>query len=222
MLLNAEIKDDSYSDLPRQQEAKYAHPEQTYLKADASTGQRYVDLNAAAKTYIGPWLFGQQQVETFVGRLKAQWSQWCPVPAGIADGVLLRGNVMYENPNHTYRMSNDTYEGVIRTEGGVRYFQGQTTHTFYGRNFPGGSMRVQANLNIALTERFASNPMVVAPSRQVANARSYAQRPYAGGYNGSYAANGSGQQYGRPGVSNAAAIQTTNTATYSQEPDSGF
>lgn len=218
MLLNAEIKDDAYSDLPRQQEAQYAHPAQTYLKADAATGQHYVDLNAAAKTYVGAWLFGRQQVETFVGRLKAQWQQWCPVPAGIADGVLLRGNVMYENGDRGYRMSNDTYEGVLRTEGGVRCFQGQTTHTFYGRNFPGGSLRVQANLNIPLTQRLAYNPMVVMPSRQVASAPArYSGQSY--GY-----ANGYGQrQYCQPDrQAYATPMPAASTATYSQEPDSGF
>lgn len=167
MLLNAEIKDDNYAELPRQQlQAQYAPATNTYLRADASTGKNYVDLNAAAKSYAGAWLFGSENVECFVGNLKAQWQQWCPIPAGIADGVLLRGNVIYQNPDKTYRTSSDQYEGVIRTRGHERIFEGKTQHTFYGSNFPGGSFKVVANLSIPLTQKLAYNPMIPMPSRQ--------------------------------------------------------
>jgi len=170
MLLDAEIKDDSYNEMPRQQlQAQYAQPTNTYLRADASTGKNYIDLNAAAKSYAGAWLFGTENVQCFVGTLKAQWQQWCPIPAGIADGVLMRGNVIYQNPDKTYRTSSDQYEGVIRTVHGERIFEGETQHTFYGRNLPNGSMRVVAKLSIPLTKRLAYNPMIVLPSRQNAD-----------------------------------------------------
>lgn len=166
MLLTAEIKDDNYQELPRQAETQYAPPSQTYLKADASTGRNYVDLNAAAKTYDGAWLFGREHVEMNVSGMRAEWQQWCPVPAGIADGVLLRGNVIYQNNDGSYRMSSDQFEGILRTEGGQRYFDGKTQHTFHSNNLPGGSMRVVANLHIALTQQLAYNPMIVLPHRQ--------------------------------------------------------
>lgn len=209
MLLNAEIKDDGYADLPRQQQAQYAAPAPTYLKADASSGKHYVDLNEAAKTYSGAWLFGTEQISVYVGALKAQWRQWCPIPAGIADGVLLRGNVIYQN-NGQSRMSNDIYEGVIRTEHGTRYFRGQTTHTFYGRNFPGGSIRVKADLNIALTQRLAYNPMMVSPVQQQQNQNQYANQQAQPYY----------QPYRQPYYRNVAA-QNAATETY-QQGDSGF
>ncbi|HEY9733509.1 MAG TPA: hypothetical protein V6C89_16440 [Drouetiella sp.] len=167
MLLDAEVKDDNYADMPRQQlQAQYAHPANSYLRSDASTGKNYIDLNAAVKSYSGAWLFGSENVECFVGNLKAQWQQWCPIPAGIADGVLMRGNVIYQNPGNTYRTSSDQFEGVIRTEHGERIFEGETQHTFYGKNFPGGSLKVVAKLSIPLTQRLAHNPMIVLPSRQ--------------------------------------------------------
>ncbi|HEY9677673.1 MAG TPA: hypothetical protein V6C76_06675 [Drouetiella sp.] len=166
-LLNAEIKDDNYDTLPRQQlQAQYAQPANTYLKADASTGKNYVDLNAAAKGYFGPWLFGSEHVQVHYQGIHAQWQQWVPVPAGIADGVLLRGNVMYENPNGSYNTSNDKFEGTIRTSFGERVFEGETQHTFYGRDLPNGSMVVVAKLSIPLNQRLAHNPMMVSPSQQ--------------------------------------------------------
>jgi len=179
MLLNAEIKDDNYADLPRQQlQAQYVHPTNTYLRADASTGKHYIDLNAAAKNYNGAWLFGSENVECFVGNLKAQWQQWCPVPAGIADGVMMRGNVIYQNNDKSYRTSTDQFEGVIRTVHGERVFEGETQHTFYGRNFPNGALTVVAKLSIPLTKQLAYNPMIVLPSRQNADYKSNSyQRP---------------------------------------------
>lgn len=170
MLLTAEIKDDNYTDLPRAQEVQTAPPAAQYLKADVSTGQNYVDLNAAAHSYSGPWLFGRQHIQITVGDTDAQWDQWLPVPAGIADGVMLRGNVIYENPNGSYRMSDDRFEGVIRTEAQLRYFEGRTQHTFVGAN----PMRVAANLTIPFTQVLPYNPMVVLPSKQIA----VAQSPY--------------------------------------------
>lgn len=231
MLLNAEIKDEGYADLPRQQQAQYAQPTQTYLKADASTGKNYIDLNAAAKTYNGAWLFGQEHVECYVGRLKAQWLQWCPVPAGIADGVLLRGNVIYQNADKTYTMSSDQYEGVLRTEGHERIFIGKTQHTFHGSNLPNGSMRVVADLRINLNERLAYNPMVSLPSQQIAQRpNSYQSAPY-----GQYGQQGYGSEqqasYGAP-QSYGSGYSTQNQQPASnynagyggggQAPDSGF
>jgi hypothetical protein len=217
MLLNAEIKDDHFSELPRQQlQAQYAYPAATYLKADASTGKHYIDLNAAAKSYAGAWLFGTQNVQVFVGNLKAQWVQWCPVPAGIGDGVLLRGNVIYEYPNKSYRTSKDMYEGVIRTANGERFFEGQTQHTFSGSNVPNGYLKVVANLNIPLTQRLAYNPMIVMPSKQRANAnRLYAsQQSETAAYSNAY------QTYSQPAAQPSA--QTYSSGSSDQEPDSGF
>lgn len=213
MLLNAEIKDDTYADLPRQQQAQYAYPAQTYLKADASTGRNYVDLNEAAKTYRGAWLFGEQTVEMYVDGLQAHWRQWCPIPAGIPDGVLLRGTVVYANPDKTYRKSNDTYEGTLQTMDGVRHFIGQTTHTFVSRYLPGGTARVEARLDIPLTQTFAYNPMSVPPNRQETYARqNYTRQPYYYRPNQPYQQN----------YQSVAANQQAQTQTYGQEPDSGF
>ena len=159
MQLTAEIKDDNYQELPRQQEAMYAKSTDTFLRADASTGKHYYDLNAASKTYSGPWLFGKEHVEVNVNRMKGQWVQWCPIPADIRDGVLMRGNVIYQNPDGTYRQSSDVYEGVIETHGD-RYFVGRTQHTFVSPNLPGGAMKVVANIRICLNERMAYNPMI--------------------------------------------------------------
>jgi hypothetical protein len=216
LLLNAEIKDDGYTDLPRQQQAQYAYPATTYLKSDAASGRHYVDLNEAAKSYSGAWLFGKQQIDILVGNLKAQWQQWCPVPAGIADGVLLKGNVIYQNHNGTYRVSDDVYEGEVHTEGGVRYFQGRTTHTFYGQNYPNGSIRVQAQLNIPLTERLAYNPMVVTPRKQIAYTRDGAENQPGGYRHQQYY-----RKYQQPYNENAATYQNAETESY-QQPDAGF
>lgn len=162
MQLTAEVKYDGYDDLPRQQEVAYANSANTYLKADASTGKHYYDLNAASKGYSGPWLFGKQKVEVNVNGMRGQWIQWCPVPADIRDGVLMRGNVIYQNSDGSYRMSPDVYEGVVESEHGFeggRYFVGRTQHTFYSRNLPGGQMKVVANLRIHLDQRLPYNPM---------------------------------------------------------------
>lgn len=162
MQLQAEVKYDGYDDLPRQQEVKYADSTATYLKADASTGKHFYDLNAASKTYSGPWLFGKQKVEVNLRGMRGQWIQWCPVPADVKDGVLLRGNVIYQNGDGSYRLSPDVYEGVIESEHGFeggRYFVGRTQHTFVSNNLPGGQLRVVANLRIHLDQRLAYNPM---------------------------------------------------------------
>jgi hypothetical protein len=163
MQLTAEIKDDNYADLPRQQEAIYAKSTDTLLRADASTGKHYYDLNAAAKSYSGPWLFGRQHVQVSVNGMNAQWMQWCPVPADIRDGVMMRGNVIYQNQNGTYRTSSDVYEGVIESEHGFeggKYFVGRTQHTFFANNLPGGKLQVVANIKIHLNERLPYNPMM--------------------------------------------------------------
>lgn len=211
MLLNAEIKDDNYADLPRQQlQAQYAQPTNTYLRADASTGKHYIDLNAAAKNYNGAWLFGSENVQCFVGNLKAQWQQWCPVPAGIADGVMMRGNVIYQNDDKSYRTSNDQFEGVIRTVHGERVFEGETQHTFYGRNFPNGSLTVVAKLSIPLTKQLAYNPMIVLPSRQSAEYKSNSyQRPVVASSYSNY------QRYDQP-RSQGAAGQSIAQPQYGQ------
>lgn len=206
MQLTAEIKEDHYNELPRQPESAAIYPAAGYVKTDASTGRNYIDLNAAAQTYSGAWLFGKENVQVSVNGMNGQWTQWCPVPAGIADGVWLRGNVIYQAGSGSgYRTSNDRYEGVIRTEFGTRYFRGRTQHTFVSRNLPGGSMQVVANLRIPLTQQLAYNPMVQIPSVQTANAARYASPP---------------QQ--------AYAPQTVRTYApqdgygYAQQPDAGF
>ena len=182
MLLTGEVKDKDYQDPPRQQEALYAHSSDQYLKADAETGKHYYDLNAANKSYAGPWLFGKENVQVFVDGMKAQWLQWCPVPADLRDGVFLRGNVIYENPNGSYRMSTDLFEGVLHTEGRHRFFVGRTQHTFYGRNLPEGSLKVIANLNIALNQRLAHNPMMIPPPATESGANAYLPQNYSQNY----------------------------------------
>lgn len=197
MQLNAEIKDDNYQELPRQQEAMYAKSTDTFLRADASTGKHYYDLNAASKTYSGPWLFGRERVEVNVDRMKGNWVQWCPVPADIRDGVLMRGNVIYQNQDGTYRQSSDVYEGVIETHGD-RYFVGRTQHTFVSPNLPGGQMKVVANIRICLNERLSYNPMIprsqqssmasAPPQQQSYPQYQQQQQPAAASY-GNYATN---------------------------------
>lgn len=231
MLLDAEIKDDNYADMPRQQlQAQYAQPTNNFLRSDASTGKHYIDLNAAVKSYNGAWLFGSEHVECFVGALKAQWEQWCPIPAGIADGVMMRGNVIYQNADKSYRTSSDQFEGVIRTVHGERVFEGETQHTFYGSNFPGGSIKVVAKLSIPLTKRLAYNPMIVLPSRQNAGYNSgSSQRPVMASNYSNYQRYDQptqeysqySQQYQQP--SPVPPSQRPYTATYSnQEQDGGF
>ncbi len=186
MQLTAEVKDDNYQEMPRQQEAMYAKSTDTFLRADASTGKHYYDLNAATKSYCGPWLFGTEHVAVNVDRMRGQWIQWCPIPADIRDGVLMRGNVIYQNPNGTYRMSTDVYEGVIETHGD-RYFVGKTQHTFQAPSLPGGRMQVVANIRIRLNERLAYNPMMPrSQPSQVASAPAnygqYRQQPPVAAY----------------------------------------
>jgi hypothetical protein len=165
MLLTGEVKDKSYEEPPRQQEALYAHSADQYLRADASTGKHYYDLNAANKSYAGPWLFGKEHVETMYEGRKAQWMQWCPVPADLRDSIFVRGNVIYENPDGTSRVSTDLFEGVLRTEDRRRFFIGRTQHTFVGSNLPNGAIKVVANLNICLNQRLPYNPLMVPPAR---------------------------------------------------------
>jgi len=176
MLLQGEVKDKGYAELPRQQEALYAHSSDVFMKADAQTGKHYYDLNAANKSYSGPWLFGKEHVQVFVRNLKAQWMQWCPIPADLRDGVPVRGNVIYEDSDGRNRMSNDMFEGVVRTEHGGRYFLGQTQHTFYDREFPSGQFRVVADLRIFLNQRLPYNPMMFGTNQNQAPA-TYAQQP---------------------------------------------
>jgi hypothetical protein len=176
MLLTGEVKDKGYEEPPRQQEAQYAQSSDMYLKSDAQTGRHFYDLNAANKSYAGPWLFGKENVECMVGRLKAQWVQWCPVPADLRDGIFMRGNVIYENPNGTSRGSTDLFEGELRTENGNRFFLGRTQHTFYGNNLPGGSLKVIANLNICLNQRLPYNPLMMPPAQVAAQNQQYRPR----------------------------------------------
>lgn len=173
MLLNAEIKDDHYVEMPRQQEAQYAYPAARYLKADASTGQSYIDLNAAARSYSGPWLMGHQSLNAASGEHSITWYQSCLVPAGIADGVLIRGNVIYQNPDGSYRLSNDSFEGVLRTGTDYRYFEGQTQHTFPLKDPPYGELHLLGQLLTPLTQTMPYNPMIAIQ----ANAAPAPQRP---------------------------------------------
>ncbi|MBC7997416.1 MAG: hypothetical protein IAF58_05715 [Leptolyngbya sp.] len=190
MQLTAEVKDDNYAEMPRQQEAIYAKSTDTFLRADASSGRHYYDLNAASKTYSGPWLFGRQHIEVSVNGMKGQWVQWCPVPADIRDGVLLRGNVIYQNQNGTYHMSSDVYEGIIETHGG-REFVGKTQHTFVANNLPGGKMQVVSNIRIKLDERLAYNPMLPRSQPSTASSGGYQNaqtfEPAVASYSNSYA-----------------------------------
>lgn len=176
MQLEAEVKDNIYADLPRVQDPVYVHPATSYLKAEAKTGRRFVDLNAACKSYTGPWMFGSENVQVLVGNLRAQWIQWCPIPAGIGDGILLKGNVIYQNPDGSHKMSGDMYEGMIVSEPAGRFFEGKTQHTFYGRNFPGGALKVVANVRILLSQHLAYNPLMVHPRVQAARSKTTAAR----------------------------------------------
>lgn len=207
MLLQGEIKDTHHRELPKQEEPLYGNSANTFLKSDASTGRHYYDLNAAMQNYRGPWLFGHEHVEVFVGRLKAQWEQFCPVPADLGDGILMKGNVVYRQPDGSWRKSNDAYEGVLRTKHGLdggRYFLGRTQHTFFGRNFPNGRLTVEANLNIHLNQHSAGNPLIPVPARPAAQA--YTQSSYTGpsvmsypeydsSYGGSYGSSYGGGSY---------------------------
>jgi hypothetical protein len=159
MLLNAEIKDDHYTELPRQQEPQYAYPAAKYLKADAATGQSYIDLNAAAHSYSGPWLRGHQSITASSNDISIDWGQSCLVPAGIADGVMIRGSVIYKNPDGSYRMSQDAFEGVLRTGPQYRYFEGQTQHTYHSPDVPFGVLHLTGQLETPLTETLPYNPM---------------------------------------------------------------
>lgn len=160
LLLNGEVKEDAVKELPRQQEPLYARSSDNYVKMDAGTGRQYYDLNAATRSYRGAWLYGSEHIQVYVGPLKAQWDQWCPIPADIPDGVLIKGGVVYQQPNGSWNPSADEFEGVLRTMGGVRYFIGKTQHTFSGRNVPNGMMKVVANMNVKLTGSASSNPLV--------------------------------------------------------------
>lgn len=154
----------------------------TYLKSDAKSGSHYVDLNAAMTGgYRGAWLYGSEHIVTHVGKLRAEWEQFCPVPADIRDGILLKGNVFYRHNNGNWVKSPDRYEGVLRTVHGAnggRYFVGRTQHTFHSRRFKGGSLRVQAHLNIRLSHRAPSNPLFKVPARNKALVHHYQRRTY--------------------------------------------
>lgn len=160
MLLNAEIKDDNYAEMPRQPEPQYAYPAAKYLKADAASGQSYVDLNAAAQGYSGPWLMGRQTVSSSAQDITIDWHQSCLVPAGIADGVLIKGNVIYQNRDGTYRLSADQFEGVLRTGPQYRYFEGQTQHTYHAADVPFGELHLNGQLMTPLTQTLPYNPMI--------------------------------------------------------------
>jgi hypothetical protein len=188
MLLQGEVKDNSVVELPKQYDTEYgaaaaAAPE-TCLKADAQTGRHYVDLNAAMTTYQGAWLYGHEHVIVYVGKLKADWEQFCPIPADVRDGVLMKGNVLYRNADGTWRKSNDQFEGTLSTQpgsGGGRWFVGRTQHTFLGSNIPGGKLCVVANLNMHLSQSSPSNPLVTIPkprAEQQNEPASYTQRAY--------------------------------------------
>lgn len=160
MLLNAEIKDDNYVEMPRQQQPEYAYPAAKYLKADASTGQHYIDLNAAAQSYPGPWLMGRQTVSGSANEMNISWHQSCLIPAGIADGVLIKGNVIYQQPDGTYRLSPDQFEGVLRTGPQYRYFEGQTQHTYHSQEVAFGELHMTGQLMTPLTQSLPYNPMI--------------------------------------------------------------
>ncbi len=132
-------------------------------------------------TYRGAWLYGQEHIHVLVGRMKAEWEQFCPVPADIQDGILLKGNVLYRQADGSWRRSPDQFEGVIRTytgNGGGRIFEGRTQHTFYGPNLPGGKLQVVANLNMRLSQRAPANPLVAMPRPSEQSPMSYSQNSY--------------------------------------------
>ena len=161
----------------------YSAASESYLTSEASTGRHYVDLNAAMNTYRGAWLYGREHVQVYVGRMKAEWEQFCPVPADIRDGVLMKGNVLYRKSNGGWNRSGDQFEGVLRTEhgrGGGRYFVGKTQHTFFGSNLPSGKLTVVANLSIPLSHKSPQNPLVPVSSRPSAptSQPSYQQNTY--------------------------------------------
>lgn len=168
--------------MPKQQETFSASASDTYLKSDAQTGRHYIDLNTAMDHYRGAWLYGQQHVRVLVARMKAEWEQFCPVPADVQDGIQLRGNVLYRQANGGWSKSSDLFEGVLRTytgNGGIRCFVGKTQHTFYGRNLPGGQLKVVADLNIPLSHRSPSSPLVSVPTSAMNSAApSYSQNTY--------------------------------------------
>lgn len=167
-VLQGEVKDNHTRPIPRYEDAVYGQSTTNYLKADASTGKHYVDLSDAMENYRGAWLYGNEHVVTNVGRLRAEWEQFCPVPADIRDGVLIRGNVLYRHTDGSWAKSNDQFEGVLRTVHGPhggRFFVGRTQHTFYGRQFPGGALKVIAQLNLKLSQRSSANPLFPMPAR---------------------------------------------------------
>jgi len=170
-LLQGEVKDTHQREIPRQYNAQvdtlYGNTADSYLKEDATTGQHYVDLNAAMTTYRGAWLYGQEHIITHLGRLRAEWEQFCPVPADLGDGILLRGNVLYRHQDGSWSRSDDQYEGSLRTLHGLhggRFFVGRTQHTFLGRQLPNGRLKVVADLDIPLTHKSPSNPLVAVGS----------------------------------------------------------
>jgi len=185
LVLNGEVKSTAtyYDEMPKQQETFSAAASDTYLKSDASTGRHYIDLNTAMDHYRGAWLYGQEHVQVLVGRMKAEWEQFCPIPADVQDGILLKGNVLYRQANGGWSKSPDQFEGILRTmtgNGGLRYFVGKTQHTFYARNLPNGHLQVVADLNIALSHRSPSSPLVSVPQSASSGGqpRQYSQNTY--------------------------------------------
>lgn len=132
-------------------------------------------------SYRGAWLYGHEHVSVLVGRLKAEWEQFCPIPADINDGVLIRGNVLYRKADGGWQKSNDLFEGVLRTEhgrGGSRHFIGKTQHTFTGPKLPNGRLTVLASLDIPLAGKSPQNPLIpVQNTGQNAN-NNYRQNNY--------------------------------------------
>lgn len=129
-------------------------------------------------TYHGAWLYGQEHIQIMVGRMKAEWEQFCPVPADIQDGIMLKGNVLYRQANGSWRRSPDKFEGTLRTYSGGRVFVGRTQHTFYGQNLPNGRMQVVADLNMRLSQKAPANPLVAMPRPNEQSPMSYNQNSY--------------------------------------------
>ena len=133
------------------------------------------------KEYRGAWIYGNEHVVTHVGRARAEWEQFVPLPADIRDGVLVKGNVLYRQKNGSWRRSNDRVEGVLRTvhgRHGGRYFVGRTQHSFYGRRFKGGRLRVVAQLNVRMSHKAPSNPLFPVPQRSPQSAPQYRRQTY--------------------------------------------
>ena len=111
-------------------------------------------------------MYGNEHVVTHIGRMRAEWEQFCPVPADLRDGILIRGNVLYRHNDGSWVKSRDQFEGVLKTvhgRNGGRYFVGKTQHTFHDNRFRGGQVRVVAPLNLKLSHRAPANPLFKVP-----------------------------------------------------------